>query len=101
MLATAPIVTSAPLVRYSNPGPVAADVQVKARRVVQPEGVPPPYNGNRSLVRTVLDSGPIGRRLVIVAGVLISVLLGMGAFRLEERTHILQRIQEWRHFDNT
>jgi hypothetical protein len=101
VLATAPIVSSAPLVRFSNPSPVAADVVVKARRVVQPEGVPPPYNGRRSLVRTVIDSGPIGRRLVIAAGVLVSVLLGMAAFRLEERTHILRRIQEWRHFENT
>ena len=102
MLATAPIVTSAPLVRYDNPGAVAAEVQVKPRRVVPPEAVPPPYNGNRSLVRAVLDStGPIGRRLVIVAGVLAGVLLGMAAFRLEERTHLLRRIQEWRHFDNT
>jgi hypothetical protein len=25
----------------------------------------------------------------------------MAAFRLEERKHILQRIQEWRHFENT
>jgi RND superfamily putative drug exporter len=47
------------------------------------------------------STGPIGRRLVIVAGVLAGVLLGMAAFRLEERTHVLRRIQEWRHFDNT
>jgi hypothetical protein len=98
--ATAPIVTSAPLVRYSNPGAVAADVQVKGPRVVQPEPVPPPYKGN-STVRTVIDStGPIGRRLVIVAGVFVAVLIGIGAYRLEERTQILRRIQEWRHFEN-
>jgi hypothetical protein len=102
VLATAPIVTSAPLVRYGNPGAVVADVQLKARGVGPPEPVPPPYKGNRSLVRAVIDStGPIGRRLVIVAGVLAGVLLGMAAFRLEERTHVLRRIQEWRHFDNT
>jgi len=101
VLATAPIVTSAPLVIYRNPGLVAADVQGTARAVPR-EAVPPPDKGNRSLVRTVIDStGPIGRRLVIVAGVLASVLLGMAAFRLEERTHLLRRIQEWRHFDNT
>ena len=43
---------------------------------------------------------PIGRLLVIVAGVLVSVLHCMAAFRLEARTHILRRIQEWRHFEN-
>ena len=101
VLATAPIVTSAPLVLYSNLDSAAADVAVKARHVGGPEAVPPPYKGNRSVVRAVIDStGPIGRRPVIVAGVLISVLLGIAAFRLEERTHILQRIQEWRHFEN-
>ena len=70
-------------------------------RVVAPEAVPPPYKGNRSLAGHVIDStGPIGRRLVILAGVLVSVLVGIAAFRLEERTHILRRIQEWRHFEN-
>ena len=102
MLATAPIVSSAPLVRYNNPGAVVADVGIERPHVLHPEAVPPPDKGNRSVVRTVIDStGPIGRRPVIVAGVLVSVLLGMAAFRLEERKHILQRIQEWRHFENT
>ena len=100
VLATAPIVTSAPLVRYSNPGPVAADVKVKGPRVVDPEAVPPPYKGN-SVVRRVIEStGPIGRRLVIVAGVLVSVLIGIGAYRLEDRTQLIRRIQEWRHVDD-
>jgi len=99
VLATAPIVTSAPLVLYSNPAAAAADVKVKAPRVVEPEAVPPPYKGN-SVVRTVIDStGPIGRRLVIVAGVLVSVLIGIGAYRLEDRTQLIRRIQEWRHVD--
>ena len=67
--------------------------------VVEPEAVPPPYKGN-SVVRTVIDStGPIGRRLVIVAGVLVSVLIGIGAYRLEDRTQLIRRIQEWRHID--
>jgi len=100
VLATAPIVTSAPLVLYSNPGAATADVKVKAPRVVEPEAVPPPYKGN-SVVRTVIDStGPIGRRLVIVAGVLISVLIGIGAYRLEDRTQLIRRIQDWRHVDD-
>jgi hypothetical protein len=100
VLATAPIVTSAPLVLYSNPGVVAADVQVKGPHIVEPEAVPPPYKGN-SVVRTVIDStGPIGRRLVIVAGVLVSVLIGIGAYRLEERMQLIRRIQEWRHVDD-
>jgi len=100
VLATAPIVTSAPLVLFSNPGVVAADVQVKGQRIAPPEAVPPPYKGN-SVVRTVIDStGPIGRRLVIVAGVLISVLIGIGAYRLEDRTQLIRRIQEWRHVDD-
>ena len=100
VLPTAPIVTSAPLVLYSNPGAVAADVKVKGPRVVDPEAVPPPYKGN-SVVRRVIEStGPIGRRLVIVAGVIVSVLIGIGAYRLEDRTQLIRRIQEWRHVDD-
>ena len=94
--------TSAPPVLHSNPGAVAADVQVKGPRIAPAEPVPPPFEGNRSVVRTVIDStGPIGRRLVIVTAVLVSVLLGIAAFRLEERTQIVRRFQEWRHFENT
>jgi hypothetical protein len=100
VLATAPIVTSAPLVLYSTPGAVAADVQAKRLHLAPPEAVPPPYKGN-SVVRTVIAStGPIGRRLVIVAGVLVSVLIGIGAYRLEDRTQLIRRIQEWRHVDD-
>lgn len=100
VLATAPIVTSAPLVLHSNPGAVAPDVRQKGPRVVEPEAVPPPYKGN-SVVRKVIDStGPIGRRLVIVAGVLVAVLIGIGAYRLEDRTQLIRRIQEWRHVDD-
>ena len=56
MLATAPIVSSAPLVRYNNPGAVVADVGIERPRVLHPEAVPPPDKGNRSVVRTVIDA---------------------------------------------
>jgi hypothetical protein len=97
---TAPIVSSAPLVLHSNPGPVTADVKAKARRVAPPEPVPPPYKGNSVVRRVIASTGPIGRRLVIVAGVLVSVLIGIGAYRLEDRTQLIRRIQQWRHVDD-
>jgi hypothetical protein len=97
---TAPIVSSAPLVLYNSPGPVTADIKPRAPRVVPPEAVPPPYKGN-SVVRSVIAAtGPIGRRLVIVAGVLVSVLIGIGAYRLDDRTQLIRRIQAWRHVDD-
>jgi hypothetical protein len=93
-------VTSAPIVLHQNQQPaIVADVKAAAPRVAPEEPVPPPYKGNRSVVATVIDSGPIGRRLVIVAGVLIAVLIGIGAYRLEARTDLIRRIQEWRHFE--
>lgn len=102
MVTAAPQVSSAPFVLTTSPPLASADVHVQAPRVPPDEPVPPRYAGNRSLVRIVIDStGPIGRRPVILAGVLIAVLIGIGAFRLEERTHVLRRIQEWRHFENT
>jgi hypothetical protein len=68
---------------------VTADIKPRAPRVVPPEAVPPPYKGN-SVVRSVIAAtGPIGRRLVIVAGVLVSVLIGIGAYRLEDRTQLI------------
>ena len=95
-------VTSAPFVLTPSPAPVSADLHVQAPRVPPDEPVPPPYAANRSFVRIVIDSsGPIGRRPVIVAGVLVAVLIGIGAFRLEERTHLIRRIQDWRHFENS
>jgi hypothetical protein len=97
---TAPIVSSAPLVLYNNPGAVTADVKAKAPRVVPPEAVPPPYKGNSVVRQVIASTGPIGRRLVIVAGVLASVLIGIGAYRLEDRTQLIQRIQRWRHVDD-
>jgi hypothetical protein len=85
----------------SKPELVSADVRPRGPRVAPDEPVPQPYKGNRSVVSTVIDpTGPIGRRLVIVAGVLVAALIGIGAFRLEERTHIIKRIQDWRHFED-
>jgi hypothetical protein len=60
-------------------------------------------SGDRSLIRSVISStsGPIGRRLVALAGVLVAVLLGILAARIDDRTHVVRRLQERFHVDET
>jgi hypothetical protein len=44
-------------------------------------------------------SGPLGRRLVALAGVAIAVLLGVLAASVDQRTDLVRKLQERRHID--
>jgi hypothetical protein len=70
---------------------------VEASRDVLPE----PRREDRSLIRSVIDttSGPIGRRVVALAGVLLAVVIGILAATIDDRTQLVRRIQESRHVD--
>jgi hypothetical protein len=63
--------------------------------------LPEPRRENRSLIRSVIDttSGPIGRRLVALAGVLLAVVIGILAATIDDRTQLVRKIQEHRHVD--
>jgi hypothetical protein len=56
---------------------------------------------DRSVVQSVIDttSGPLGRRLVALAGVAIAVLLGVLAASVDQRTDLVRKLQERRHID--
>jgi hypothetical protein len=58
-------------------------------------------SGDRSVIQSVIytTSGPIGRRLVALAGVAIAVLLGLLAASFDQRTDFVRRIQQRRHID--
>ena len=64
--------------------------------------LPEPRREDRSLIRSVIDttSGPIGRRLVALAGVLLAVVIGiLCAATIDDRTQLVRKIQEHRHVD--
>jgi hypothetical protein len=65
------------------------------------ETVPMPLAG-RSLFRSVIEttSGPIGRRLVALTGVLFAIVLGIAAAKLDDRMQIISRLQARRHVDD-
>ena len=96
----APVVAPAP--RLLSPGFIEPDVRVHHPRPLPPERVPPPLKAHQSIIRSVIDStsGPIGRRLVALAGVLCAVLLGILAARIDDRIGLVRRIQAYRHIDD-
>ncbi len=82
-------------------GLVQAEVQVQAALEVPRDVLPEPRRADRSLIRSVIDttSGPIGRRVVALAGVLLAVVIGILAATIDDRTQLVRRIQEHRHVD--
>jgi hypothetical protein len=82
-------------------GLVLADVQAAPPVDVARDVVPEPRRGDRSLIRSVIDttSSPLGRRLVALAGVLLAVVIGILAATIDDRTQLVRRIQEHRHVD--
>jgi hypothetical protein len=84
-----------------NQGPIRPDVVARSPRPLLEEPMPVPMSGDRSVFQSVIysTSGPIGRRLVALAGVAIAVLLGILAASIDQRTDLVRRIQQRRHID--
>ena len=82
-------------------GLVEPEVLVQPVVEVPRDIVPEPRRTDRSLIRSVIDttSGPIGRRVVALAGVLLAVAIGILAATIDDRTQLVRRIQEHRHVD--
>ena len=82
-------------------GLVEAEVLAQPAIDVPRDVVPEPRRTDRSLIRSVIDttSGPIGRRVVALAGVLLAVAVGILAATIDDRTQLVRRIQEHRHVD--
>ncbi len=82
-------------------GLVEAEVLAQPAIDVPRDVVPEPRRTDRSLIRSVIDttSGPIGRRVVALAGVLLAVAIGILAATIDDRTQLVRRIQERRHVD--
>jgi hypothetical protein len=105
--ATAPptVATVPPTVPTTLPqrigGLVVAELPAPHAIEVPRDVVPEPRHEDRSLIRSVIDttSGPIGRRLVALAGVLLAVVIGILAATIDDRTQLVRKIQEHRHVD--
>jgi hypothetical protein len=82
-------------------GLVVAELAAPHSVEVPRDVIPEPRREDRSLIRSVIDttSGPIGRRLVALAGVLLAVVIGILAATIDDRTQVVRKIQEHRHVD--